>query len=149
MSDRDLDVIEIPIDGVLDLHTFAPKDVKELVAGYIEECAALGLDEVRVIHGKGTGALRRLVHGVLERHPLVVAFRLCDENEGGWGAYKVTLPGVRRERSRSLPGRAVVKPAIIKVGGDDAPIPYALSILDGRRDPDTAVANVDQKHHRP
>jgi DNA-nicking Smr family endonuclease len=95
MSDRDLDVIEIPTegvpDGVLDLHTFAPKDAKELVGGYIEECAALGLDEVRVIHGKGTGALRRLVHAVLERHPLVVAFRLCDENQGGWGATKVTL----------------------------------------------------------
>jgi dsDNA-specific endonuclease/ATPase MutS2 len=91
MSDRDLDVIEMPIDGELDLHTFAPKDVKDLVAEYVEEAAARGLDEIRVVHGKGTGALRRLVHGVLERHPLVVAFRLCEEHEGGWGATKVTL----------------------------------------------------------
>ena len=91
MSDHDLDVIEMPIDGVLDLHIFAPKEVKDLVADYVGECAALGLDQIRVIHGKGTGALRRLVHTVLERHPLVVAFRLCDESEGGWGATKVTL----------------------------------------------------------
>jgi dsDNA-specific endonuclease/ATPase MutS2 len=91
MSDRDLDVIEMPIDGELDLHTFAPKDVKDLVAEYVDEAAARGLEEIRVVHGKGTGALRRIVHGVLERHPLVVAFRLCDEREGGWGSTKVTL----------------------------------------------------------
>jgi dsDNA-specific endonuclease/ATPase MutS2 len=91
MSDRDLDVIEMPIEGELDLHTFAPKDVKDLVADYVDEAASRGLDEIRVVHGKGTGALRRLVHGVLERHPLVVAFRLCDDREGGWGATKVTL----------------------------------------------------------
>jgi dsDNA-specific endonuclease/ATPase MutS2 len=91
MSERDLDVIEMPIEGELDLHTFAPKDVKDLVEEYVDQAAARGFDEIRVIHGKGTGALRRLVHGVLERHPLVVAFRLCDENQGGWGATKVTL----------------------------------------------------------
>ena len=99
MTDRDLDVpgsIELPIDGILDLHTFAPKDVGELVESYVDECAARGLDELRVIHGKGTGALRRLVHSALERHPLVVAFRLCEETEGGWGATKVTLRPPRR-----------------------------------------------------
>jgi dsDNA-specific endonuclease/ATPase MutS2 len=96
MSDRE--VVEIPIDGVLDLHTFAPKDVKDLVAEYVDESASRGFDEIRVVHGKGTGALRRIVHGVLERHPLVVAFRLCDDLEGGWGATKVTL---RPPRSKS------------------------------------------------
>jgi DNA-nicking Smr family endonuclease len=96
MSDRE--IVEVPIDGVLDLHTFAPKDVKDLVADYVAESASRGFDEIRVIHGKGTGALRRMVHGVLERHPLVVAFRLCDEREGGWGATKVTL---RPPRSKS------------------------------------------------
>src|SRR5262249_46228409 len=98
MSDRDLDVIEMPIDGELDLHTFAPADVEDLVETYVDEAAAHGLDEIRVVHGKGTGALRRLVHGVLERHPLVVAFRLCDESNGGWGATKVML---RPPRSRA------------------------------------------------
>ncbi len=78
----------LPIDGVLDLHTFAPHEVKELVADYVDECATRGILELRVIHGKGTGALRRLVHAVLARHELVVSFRLADEN---WGATLVTL----------------------------------------------------------
>ena len=83
--------VELPIDGVLDLHTFAPKDVRELVADYLAECAKRHVLEVRVIHGKGTGALRRIVHSVLEKSELVVAFRLADEHEGGWGATLVTL----------------------------------------------------------
>ena len=64
MSDRDQDVIEMPIDGELDLHTFAPADVEDLVESYVDEAAARGLDEIRVVHGKGTGALRLIVHGV-------------------------------------------------------------------------------------
>jgi DNA-nicking Smr family endonuclease len=82
------DVVQIPIDGVLDLHTFAPREVRDLVADYVAECADRGIYEVRIVHGKGSGTLRRIVHGVLEKSPLVVAFRLADEN---WGATLVTL----------------------------------------------------------
>jgi DNA-nicking Smr family endonuclease len=86
--------IEMPLDGVLDLHTFAPRDVRDLVGEYLEACAERGIEEVRIIHGKGTGALRRTVHAVLERHPLVVAFRLAGEGEGG--ATKALLRPPRR-----------------------------------------------------
>ena len=53
----DDDPVTIPIDGVLDLHTFHPKDVKGLVPEYLRECRRQGIYNVRIIHGKGTGIL--------------------------------------------------------------------------------------------
>ncbi|MBM9613619.1 Smr/MutS family protein [Desulfobulbus rhabdoformis] len=85
--------VEIPIDGVLDLHTFAPSDVKTLVPEYLLECQRLGIVQVRIIHGKGTGTLRRTVHALLERMDMVAGYRLGDENSGGWGATLVRLRG--------------------------------------------------------
>jgi DNA-nicking Smr family endonuclease len=91
---------ELPIDGVLDLHTFRPSEVKELLAGYIDECLARRIFSLRIIHGKGTGALQRLVHAQLERHPAVARFALAGEDGGGWGATLVTLrPPAQPERS--------------------------------------------------
>lgn len=83
--------VEIPIDGVLDLHTFAPRDVKELLPAYFGECRARRIFEVRVIHGKGTGQLRRMVEAILQRDPQVASFRGGRPEEGGWGATIVTL----------------------------------------------------------
>ncbi len=85
------DEIAIPIDGTLDLHTFAPREVKELVPEYLRECQARGILQVRIVHGKGTGNLRRQVHAVLSRLPEVESYVLAGEGGGGWGATLVTL----------------------------------------------------------
>lgn len=85
------EVVEIPVDGVLDLHTFQPKEVKELVPEYIEECLRRGIYDLRIIHGKGTGTLRAIVHSILKKHPAVLSFRNADLTAGGWGATEVIL----------------------------------------------------------
>ncbi len=83
--------VPLPITGELDLHTFRPSDVGELIPAYLAECATRGLHEVRIVHGKGTGTLRTTVHVLLRRSPLVAAFRPGDEHSGSWGATLVTL----------------------------------------------------------
>ena len=85
------EAVKFPIDGTLDLHTFQPKDVKELVQDYLAECRGKGILQVRIIHGKGTGALRETVHALLARMPEVDSFKLADEQGGGWGATIVIL----------------------------------------------------------
>jgi dsDNA-specific endonuclease/ATPase MutS2 len=90
MTDSE-DVVQMPIDGVLDLHTFQPRDVKYLVPDYIEECRKRGILELRIIHGKGTGALRKSVHAILDRLPEVADYQLGGLGSGSWGATLVTL----------------------------------------------------------
>ena len=85
------DPIEVPINGVLDLHTFKPGDIKELVPEFLLACREKGLLEVRIIHGKGIGNLRRTVHALLARHPEVISFALAHPQLGGWGATVVKL----------------------------------------------------------
>jgi dsDNA-specific endonuclease/ATPase MutS2 len=88
----DDEIFEFPIDGTLDLHTFSPGEVKDLVADYVEECRLRSIYQVRIIHGKGTGTLRRTVHGVLKRLPAVKKFSLAQGGYGGgWGATTVDL----------------------------------------------------------
>lgn len=76
---------EIPIDGTLDLHTFNPEDLGSLIPGYIEECLQKEIYEIRIIHGKGTGNLRRSVHALLDRNEKVVSYSLANDRSG-WGA---------------------------------------------------------------
>lgn len=87
----DEDPVAIPITGELDLHTFRPREIRELIPDYIEECLRVGIYSLRIIHGKGTGTLRELVHKKLQQHPAVLSFRLGDEQTGSWGATLVQL----------------------------------------------------------
>ncbi len=82
---------ELPIDGVLDLHTFKPAEIKDLIPDYLAACRERGICQVRIIHGKGIGNLRRTVHAILARHPEVVSFTLDHPQYGGWGATLVRL----------------------------------------------------------
>jgi DNA-nicking Smr family endonuclease len=100
MSTDDGEPIELPIDGILDLHTFQPGEVKNLIPDYLALCRERGIMQVRIIHGKGTGALRQTVHSILERLPEVDSFHLAMEDEGGWGATIVILKPARRDPSR-------------------------------------------------
>jgi DNA-nicking Smr family endonuclease len=88
---------EIPVDGTLDLHTFSPREVKLLVPEYLRECQVRAILQVRIIHGKGTGALRRQVHAILARLPEVSHFALAGTDAGAWGATLVTLRPPSRE----------------------------------------------------
>lgn len=91
-DDQTLDeVVPLPIDGTLDLHTFHPRDIKYLVPDYLQACRERGIYEVRIVHGKGTGTLRRTVHAVLDRTPGILGYRLAGPSGGTWGATLVTL----------------------------------------------------------
>ncbi|MBN1163065.1 MAG: Smr/MutS family protein [Candidatus Krumholzibacteriota bacterium] len=83
--------VEYPINGTLDLHMFQPREVKELVPDFLRECMKRKIYRTRIIHGKGTGALRETVHAILDRMEEVASYRLCDEGGGGWGATLVIL----------------------------------------------------------
>lgn len=86
-----MEPVPYPIDGVLDLHTFHPRDVDDLVPEYLRACLEQGVHRVRIIHGKGRGVLRRQVHRILEQQPQVQAYRLAGEDASSWGATIVFL----------------------------------------------------------
>lgn len=81
---------ELPVDGTLDLHAFRPRDLGSLIPAYIEECLKRQIFEIRIIHGKGTGALRRSLHALLDRNPHVESYSLAGDRSG-WGATIVLL----------------------------------------------------------
>lgn len=86
-----MEPVRIPIEDVLDLHTFQPGEVAELLDAYFEACIEESIFMVRVVHGKGTGALRERVHAVLRKNARVASFRIAPPEAGGWGATLVDL----------------------------------------------------------
>jgi dsDNA-specific endonuclease/ATPase MutS2 len=83
--------VQIAVDGTLDLHTFQPGEVKDLVPEYLDTCRKRGILQVRIIHGRGTGSLKRMIHAILSKLPEVASFRTAEEGAGGWGATIVEL----------------------------------------------------------
>jgi len=75
----------------LDLHTFKPSEVADVTTEFVRASREEGYRLVRIIHGKGDGTLRRIVHSVLEKHPDVESFTLGDESSGSWGATLVAV----------------------------------------------------------
>ena len=88
-----MDPVVVPIDGMLDLHTFAPSELKRLMQDYIDACLESNIYDLRIIHGKGSGVMRTRVRSLLEKDLRVQAFEDASPDAGGWGATLVTLKG--------------------------------------------------------
>jgi len=86
-----MEPIQIPIEDVLDLHTFRPKDIADLLENYFDECIKAGIFSVRVIHGKGKGIQKKQVQRILQKNPTVINFKDAPPEAGGWGATLVQL----------------------------------------------------------
>ena len=86
-----MEPVTIPIEDALDLHTFLPRDIPDLLEDYLTECLKAGLYSVRIIHGKGKGVQKRRVQGLLQKNVLVSSFMDAQPEAGGWGATLVEL----------------------------------------------------------
>ena len=86
-----MEPIQIPIEDVLDLHTFRPQDIADLLETYFDECIRAGIFSVRVIHGKGKGIQKKQVRRILQKNPHVKSFEDAPPEAGGWGATLVEL----------------------------------------------------------
>ena len=83
--------VKIDIEDVLDLHTFKPRDVPDLLEDYIFECIQAGIFSIRIIHGKGKGVQKKRVQKLLKINPKVKSFQDAPPEAGGWGATIVEL----------------------------------------------------------
>jgi dsDNA-specific endonuclease/ATPase MutS2 len=83
--------VELEITDSIDLHAFAPRDVKAVTEAYLVEARKKGFRIVRIIHGKGIGVQRETVRKVLEKTAFVKSFKTADELSGSWGATVVEL----------------------------------------------------------
>ena len=86
-----LEPVELPITDVLDLHSFRPAEVPDVVREYLDAAYEKGLRQLRIIHGRGIGVQRQTVRTLLGRDPRVEAFGDAPLEAGGWGATWVRL----------------------------------------------------------
>ena len=100
----DDEVIAPELTDELDLHTFLPRDCADVVEEYVTAAQEAGFKLVRIVHGKGTGTLRRIVHSVLDRHPAVARYALADGASGSWGATLVELKLAEPKPAEPKPG---------------------------------------------
>jgi DNA-nicking Smr family endonuclease len=101
-----MEPVVIPIQDVIDLHLFRPAEVPDLLDTYFQECVQADIFSVRVIHGKGTGTLKKGVLAFLNTHPLVSSAAPAPPEAGGWGATLVTLRRPEKPCSGSAPDRS-------------------------------------------
>jgi DNA-nicking Smr family endonuclease len=94
------DLVELPITGELDLHPFAPREVPSLVEEYVAACRARGILSLRLVHGRGRGVQRAVVHRVLRGIEGVVEVQDAPPTSGGWGATLVVLAAVPEDAPR-------------------------------------------------
>jgi DNA-nicking Smr family endonuclease len=83
--------VVMPIEDALDLHSFRPDEIPDVVTSYLAAARAAGLSEVRLIHGRGRGVQRARIHALLARLPGVVHAFEAPPDRGGWGATIVIL----------------------------------------------------------
>jgi dsDNA-specific endonuclease/ATPase MutS2 len=83
--------VELEITDSIDLHAFAPRDVKAVTEAYLAEAYKKGFRLVRIVHGKGIGVQRETVRKVLENTDFVKSFKAGGEFSGSWGATIVTF----------------------------------------------------------
>mgnify|MGYP001209457022 CR=1 FL=1 len=91
------ELVALEFSDVLDLHSFPPGQVTDLVRDWLDDAAANGRTDLRLIHGRGVGVQRKRAHALLARDPRVLEFRDAPAEAGGWGATLITLRGPNPE----------------------------------------------------
>ncbi len=71
---EEADPVEVPIEDTIDLHSFQPREIPEVVEEYLFQAVAKGFRQVRIIHGRGIGVQRAIIHSILKKHPQVIEF---------------------------------------------------------------------------
>lgn len=131
---------EVPVDGELDLHTFAPGDVRSVVEEYVRVAAEAGLNQIRLIHGRGTGVQRSIVRATLDRHAAVSDF--WDAPESHLGATIAVLRPRTHRLSSFVLAFAIAAMLVLSVVGSAQPIRPPELVFEVPPDLEPAMAQI-------